>query len=705
MNISQRQATIFVLGFQLVAIIILGLSQFIAKPGTALLTVGAGLAATVYGGVLFAYLRGWEYARHASVVLITLIVAAFLPEPFVTTYAPFLILLGPILALVLINPRWVIGSAVATIGLLLLRAGGVGVYASMTTLLNYAMLIAGLVVSRMISDSTRLRAEQAEEALRRMHNELEIQFQQRTTALSQTNTLLETMLEYVPDQIYFKDAESRFIRNSKAQATALGLNNPTQAIGKTDFDFFPHAQRAYDEEQEIIRSGKPLVDFEEHVIWPDNSQTWISTTKMPLRDQAGQIIGTFGISRDITERKRNEEALRKAKDELETKITERTVELSKANEQLQLELTERKQAEEALRVSEARLNGIITSVMDAIISIDSEQRIMLFNPAAEVMFHCEQAEALGQPVETFLPERFRRSHRQHVQKFAQTGITSRRAMGQLGIVYVLRRTGEQFPIEASISQTLVAGKSIFTVILRDITARKRAEDELKRSNTELEQFAYVASHDLQEPLRAVAGMVQLLGQRYKGKLDERADEYIGHAVEASGRMQSLINDLLDYSRVDRLGKPFSSANLERSLDIALANLQLSIQENGAQITRDDMPTLMADASQLTQVFQNLIGNAIKFRGEGPPQIHISAEKLENGWRFAIRDNGIGIEPQYFERIFLVFQRLHTRREYSGTGIGLALCKKIVERHRGQIWVESQQEQGSTFYFTIPERVP
>ena len=237
----------------------------------------------------------------------------------------------------------------------------------------------------------------------------------------------------------------------------------------------------------------------------------------------------------------------------------------------------------------------------------------------------------------------------------------------------------------------------------DITERKQLEDELRRSNAELEQFAYVASHDLQEPLRAVAGMVQLLGQRYQGKLDERADEYIGHAVEASQRMQNLINDLLDYSRVGRFGKPIEPTAVESSLKTALANLQVSVQENQAQITHDPLPTILADPGQLTQVLQNLIGNALKFRGNSPPRIHIGAEKVERAWRIAVSDNGIGIEPQYFERIFLVFQRLHTRREYAGTGIGLSLCMKIIERHGGQIWVESQPGQGSTFYFTIPDR--
>jgi PAS domain S-box-containing protein len=244
----------------------------------------------------------------------------------------------------------------------------------------------------------------------------------------------------------------------------------------------------------------------------------------------------------------------------------------------------------------------------------------------------------------------------------------------------------------------------FLGVVIDVTGRKRMEEELRRSNAELEQFAYVASHDLQEPLRAVAGMMQLLEQHYKGRLDERADEYISHAVEASTRMQKLITDLLDYSRVDRSGKPFEAANLESSLTSALRNLQAAIQESQAKISRDPLPTVMGDSNQLTCVFQNLIGNAIKFRGEGTPQIHIGAEKTENNvWHFSVCDNGIGIEPQYFERIFFVFQRLHTRREYPGTGIGLSLCKKIIERHGGKVWVESQPEHGSTFHFTIPEK--
>ena len=237
----------------------------------------------------------------------------------------------------------------------------------------------------------------------------------------------------------------------------------------------------------------------------------------------------------------------------------------------------------------------------------------------------------------------------------------------------------------------------------DITDRKRMEDDLRRSNAELEQFAYVASHDLQEPLRTVAGMMQLLQQRYQGQLDARADEYIHYAVDASNRMQQLINDLLEFSRVERKGKPFAATDLEKVLHMALANLQGAITDSGAQITHDPLPTVQADAGQLTQVLQNLISNSIKYRGERPPEIHLSATRLEHGWQVAVRDNGIGIEPQYFDRVFLIFQRLHTRSKCPGTGIGLALCKKIIERHGGKMWIESALNQGATFFFTIPER--
>jgi len=235
-------------------------------------------------------------------------------------------------------------------------------------------------------------------------------------------------------------------------------------------------------------------------------------------------------------------------------------------------------------------------------------------------------------------------------------------------------------------------------------ALKTRTEELARSNQELEQFAYVASHDLQEPLRMVASYTKLLERRYKGKLDQDANDFIAFAVDGATRMQGLINDLLKFSRVGTQGKPFADADCEQLLDHALANLQIAVTESHAAITRDPLPRVMGDATQLVQLFQNLVGNAIKFRNpEQPPRVHIGARQLEDGWEFAVSDKGIGISPDYFGRIFIIFQRLHSKEDYPGTGIGLALCKKIVERHGGHIRVESRPGEGSTFRFTIPHR--
>jgi light-regulated signal transduction histidine kinase (bacteriophytochrome) len=232
---------------------------------------------------------------------------------------------------------------------------------------------------------------------------------------------------------------------------------------------------------------------------------------------------------------------------------------------------------------------------------------------------------------------------------------------------------------------------------------QRKADELARSNRDLEQFASVASHDLQEPLRAVAGCVQILQKQYEGQLDERANELIALTVDGVGRMQTLINDLLSYSRVSTRGKAFEAADCQAALDVALVNLKAAVQEASAVVSHDALPVVRADPTQLMQLLLNLLSNAIKFRSTAPPIIHVGAKRQNGHWVVSVKDNGIGIEPKYSERVFAVFQRLHTRTEYPGTGIGLAICKKIVERHGGRIWVDSEPGKGSTFSFTIPDR--
>ena len=246
------------------------------------------------------------------------------------------------------------------------------------------------------------------------------------------------------------------------------------------------------------------------------------------------------------------------------------------------------------------------------------------------------------------------------------------------------------------------------LLQQEISNRQHAESallksnqELARSNAELEQFAYVASHDLQAPLATIASYAQLLEKRYKDQLDSQAIKFIGNIVHGCTRMQTLIDDLLEYSRVGRSQKPFQLIDCNHAVQQAIANLQGAIRDTQTVVTYGELPAVMGDISQLVQLFQNLIGNAIKYRHDAPPTVHITAGKQEENWLFYVSDNGIGIAPQHQERIFQIFQRLHTQREYSGTGIGLAICHKIVERHGGSIWVESESGQGSTFHFTLP----
>jgi PAS domain S-box-containing protein len=374
---------------------------------------------------------------------------------------------------------------------------------------------------------------------------------------------------------------------------------------------------------------------------------------------------------------------------------------------VQRESSRREFAEKALKESEEKFRGLLEAAPDAMV-VSQSGEIVLINVQAEKQFGYRREELLHRPIEILLPNPFRIQDPTDQNKDV---ISPRVREGGAGVeLFGLRKDGSEFPVEIMVSPVENATGVLMTTAIRDITIRKKFEEqlaqtavELKRSNEELQQFASVASHDLQEPLRVVASYTQLLAKRYKGQLDAEADEFIGYAVDGCTRMQGLIQDLLTYSRAGTKGKALREISGEKILKEVLTNLGTTIVESGATVTHDSLPTITTDDTQLVQVFQNLVGNAIKYRSAATPHVHVSAAKNGgNEWIFSVRDNGLGIDPKYFERIFILFQRLHGRQDYEGTGIGLAICKKIVERLGGRIWVESQLENGSTFYFALPE---
>jgi PAS domain S-box-containing protein len=354
----------------------------------------------------------------------------------------------------------------------------------------------------------------------------------------------------------------------------------------------------------------------------------------------------------------------------------------------------------------AKLAAIVEFSNDAVVSKDLESRVESWNAGAERLFGYSAEEMSGKKItllfrpghlheETEILEKIRRGER--VEHFETGGVTKDGRLIDLSVTVS--------PIKDVDGRVVGASR-----VARDISAKKLTEEQLKerteelaRSNAELEQFAYVASHDLQEPLRAVAGCVQLLQNRYQSQFDERGQDLIRHTVEGATRMKTLIDDLLTLARVTTGRRRYTTVDSNELVQRALLNLEKAIEESGARVSFQNLPTVVGDATQLSQVLQNLIGNGVKFCRQASPDIHVSAAPSDTHWTFSVRDNGIGIESKYFDRIFAVFQRLHSRVEYSGTGIGLPLCKRIVEQHGGTIWVESVPGNGATFFFTLPMR--
>ena len=408
-------------------------------------------------------------------------------------------------------------------------------------------------------------------------------------------------------------------------------------------------------------------------------------------------------------------------------VAHNTAGLRAVMEQLEKEISFREEVETKLRDGRARLEAILDTAVDAIITIDERGAIESFNPAAARLFDYEAEEVIGTNINRLMPSPYQESHDGYLASYLRTG--EKKIIGIGREVTGKRKDDSVFPMDLSISEVVLGSRRIFTGIVRDVTERKRFEaelhqhiqglkeaqqlterqgehmreqaEELAAQNKELEQFAYVTSHDLQEPLRMIRSYTQLLTKRYKGRLDGEADEFISFVEGAVDRMQQLITDLLSYSSVGRKGKEFGSVDCETCVARSLANLSIALEETGATVERSALPQIFGDSTQLTQLFQNLIGNALKYRAQVTPRIEVRAERQGREWLLAVSDNGVGIAPEHNERIFGMFQRLHGREEYPGTGIGLAICKKIVDQHGGRIWLESQPGQGSKFFFTLP----
>jgi len=345
---------------------------------------------------------------------------------------------------------------------------------------------------------------------------------------------------------------------------------------------------------------------------------------------------------------------------------------------------------------------LLDNTPDSTIIVNDEGVIVYVNQMTINLFGYSRDELTGNTINTLIPTQFHNSHHGHMAGYFKKSRS--RAMGEGQLLFAHRKDGSEFSVEISLSPINTKFGLLVICSVRNVSERIKIQTALARSNAELEQFAYVASHDLQEPLRVVASFSQLLGKRYEGKLDKDADEFIAFIVDGANRMQNLINDLLSYSRVNSKERVFTKINLNDILKEVLKNLQFLIQDSHAVINYDNLPVLNANAIQMVQLFQNLISNAIKFQSNTTPIVTIAVKEKQNEYLFSVADNGIGIESIYYKRIFQLFQRLHTNPSFSGTGIGLTLCKKIIGLHDGEIWVESLLGKGSTFYFTLKKNV-
>jgi len=535
------------------------------------------------------------------------------------------------------------------------------------------------------------------EELKIKNKELETSEEALRAALFYSRNLIETSL----DALITISIEGKITDANAATEKITGMSREN-LIGSDFSDYFT--------EPEMARAGylkafeqRQVIDYPLAVRHTSGTITEVFYNASVYRNEQGKVLGVFAAARDITGRKEIEAGLEKTRQELAViKIA----------------------ADEVSEFAES----IINTVREPLIALDQDLRVVKVSRSFYDFFKVEPAETVGQLIydlgnkqwdipklrellETILPQKTTFDNYEVEHNFAIIGkrtmlLNARQIQRVLGkeriILLAIEDITERKQVAEEKEETRIELVETAKLLKQIAEEKERAMVELERSNKELEQFASIASHDLQEPLRMVASYTQLLAERYEGQLDEKAKKYIAYAVEGAIRMQRLVNDLLAYSRVSTRGNPIETTDLHSILGEAIRNLAATIEESKAIVTNEELPMVRADSSQLVQVFQNLLANAIKFRGEDFPDIHVSVRDGGREWVFSIRDNGIGIDRQYADRIFVIFQRLHTRQEYPGTGIGLAVCKRIVERHGGRIWFESEPGKGSTFFFTVPK---
>jgi two-component system, sensor histidine kinase and response regulator len=495
-------------------------------------------------------------------------------------------------------------------------------------------------------------------------------------SLLQERYLLRSLMDSVPDSIYYKDSAGRFIRINKALANRFGLADPSYAEGKTDFDFFTpeHAQPAHDDEQQIMRTGQSYVNKEEKETWRDGSMRWVSTTKVPLRDEDGKIIGTFGISRDITYRK---------------------------------------QAEESLRENAERLRLIVDTAYDAFVAMDADGKIIDWNPRAEAIFGWTREEAVGRTVaETLIPPRFRDDHERGLKRFLATGEGP--LLNNRIEIRALHRDGREFPAELTIAPIRVGDSFLFNAFLHDITQRKQAEDDLKQAKEAAEAanhakslFLANMSHEIRTPLNAILGMTELVLDTELGSVQR---EYLTVVQESGDALLTIIGDILDFSKIEAGHLELDPApfNLCESIPDMVKSLALRAHHKKLELAchlAPDVPeTVVGDRARLRQVIVNLLGNAVKFTERGEVLLDVSCDQRSDHEaivHFAVTDTGIGIPPEKHKRIFDAFEQADNTmtRRYGGTGLGLAIASRLVSGMGGRIWVDSEVGRGSTFHFT------